>query len=214
LEGRKEAAGDHPSGGSVGSGGAGPALGVVYAVDGVLRVGTPRRQWRRLRGLLTRSPRDRCSLLGMPQVVRALAADQPRDLVRCVTALPNRFAGLVGALLVRDGTARSGAGEPVHYDAVAARRQPVVRARRAPEAAREHTAGPVGARRRRRRARPAPVPRPCSPDAGPGDRGRAAADARTGRGNAVGHRTGRGCSRRARTKLCGAPGGPATRPRA
>jgi hypothetical protein len=41
-------------------------LGVVYDVDGVLRLGTLQRQLRRIRGLVRSSTRDHRSVLGMP----------------------------------------------------------------------------------------------------------------------------------------------------
>ena len=55
-------------------------LGIVVDVDGMVQTGTPRRQWRRIRGLLRPSARDLRSPFGMPQLVRALvieAGDAP-----------------------------------------------------------------------------------------------------------------------------------------
>jgi hypothetical protein len=51
------------------------SCGVLFDVDGVLRIGTPRRQLHRIRALLGSSPRDRRSVLGMPRLIRALSAD-------------------------------------------------------------------------------------------------------------------------------------------
>ena len=69
-----------------------PQLGVVYDVDGVLRIAPLRRQWGRLRALVTRGPGDRRSLLGMQRVLRTLADGEPPADVFFVTALPPRLA--------------------------------------------------------------------------------------------------------------------------
>ncbi|MDQ3764295.1 MAG: DUF2183 domain-containing protein [Actinomycetota bacterium] len=79
------------------------SLGVVYDVDGVLRLGTLRRQLYRIRGLLSPSVRDRRSVLGMPHAVRALVADRADAPVFYLTAVPNNLAGPIRGLLERDG---------------------------------------------------------------------------------------------------------------
>ena len=50
----------------------GQVLGLVYDVDGALRLGSPRHQWRRVRGMVARSTRDRRSVSGMAHLVREL----------------------------------------------------------------------------------------------------------------------------------------------
>ncbi len=69
-----------------------PRLGVVYDVDGVLRLAPLRRLWGRLVALLTRGPRDRRSLLGMQRVV-AMPADDADAEVFFLTALPMSLSG-------------------------------------------------------------------------------------------------------------------------
>ena len=66
--------------------------GVVYDVDGVLRVAPLYRQWGRLRALITRGPRDRRSLLGMQRVLRLVTDGEPDVPVFYLTALPPRLA--------------------------------------------------------------------------------------------------------------------------
>ncbi|HYZ37337.1 MAG TPA: phosphatase domain-containing protein [Pseudonocardiaceae bacterium] len=78
-------------------------LGVVYDVDGVLRLGTLRRQLRRIRGLVRSSTRDHRSVLGMPHAVRALGAEQPDAPMFYLTAVPISLAGPFMGLLERDG---------------------------------------------------------------------------------------------------------------
>ena len=70
----------------------GPRFGVVYDVDGVLRIAPLHRQWGRIRALMTRGPRDRRSLLGMQRVLRMLADDEPDAAVFFLTALPSALA--------------------------------------------------------------------------------------------------------------------------
>ena len=55
----------------------GHRLGVVYDVDGVLRLAPLHRQIGRLRALVVRGPRDRRSLLGMTRVLDMLARSGP-----------------------------------------------------------------------------------------------------------------------------------------
>ncbi|WP_207787365.1 phosphatase domain-containing protein [Actinomycetospora cinnamomea] len=77
-------------------------LGVVYDIDGVLRVAPLRRQWGRLRALVAHGPRDRRSLLGMQRVLHVLAdADPPAD-VHFLTALPIELARPLTAALRHD----------------------------------------------------------------------------------------------------------------
>jgi phosphatidate phosphatase APP1 len=78
-------------------------LGVVYDVDGVLRLGTLGRQLRRIRGLVRSSARDHRSVLGMPHAVRALVAEQADAPVFYLTAVPINLVGPFTGLLQRDG---------------------------------------------------------------------------------------------------------------
>ncbi|MGE2726080.1 phosphatase domain-containing protein [Mycolicibacterium pulveris] len=80
-----------------------PALGVVYDVDGVLRLASPRRQLRRLRAALRRSGRDRRSVLSMPRLVQEVTASHPDADVFYLTAVPDRFAQRIINFLHRDG---------------------------------------------------------------------------------------------------------------
>jgi phosphatidate phosphatase APP1 len=79
------------------------SVGVIYDVDGVLRLATVRRQLRRVRAMLARSTHDRRSVQGMSRVLRALVADRPDTAVFYLTALPIDLAGPVMRLLRRDG---------------------------------------------------------------------------------------------------------------
>lgn len=76
-------------------------VGVVYDVDGALPIAHLRRQAVRVRALFTRDPRDRRSLLGMPHLMRTLAADDAR--VFYLTAAPQRFTGSFTRFLRKDG---------------------------------------------------------------------------------------------------------------
>ena len=49
--------------------------GLLFDVDGVLRLGTPRRQLGRIRALRSMSFLDRRSILAIPRLVRALSTD-------------------------------------------------------------------------------------------------------------------------------------------
>ena len=77
-------------------------LGVVYDVDGVLRVAPMRRQWGRLKTLVARGSRDRRSLLGMQRVLEALADSDPPAEVYFLSALPDRLARPLRAALRHD----------------------------------------------------------------------------------------------------------------
>lgn len=77
-------------------------LGVVYDIDGVLRVAPIRRQVGRLRALVARGPRDRRSLLGMQRVLEVVAAGEPPAEVYFLTALPGRLARPLRAALRHD----------------------------------------------------------------------------------------------------------------
>ena len=81
----------------------GDAHGVIYNVDSVLRLGSPRRQLARLRALRTTSLRDRRSALAMPRLVRALSTDLNSAPVFYLTAFPIVLAKPITALLERDG---------------------------------------------------------------------------------------------------------------
>ena len=81
----------------------GDAHGVIFNVDSVLRLGSPRRQLARLRALRTTSLRDRRSMLAMPRLVRALSADLNSAPVFYLTAFPIVLAKPITALLERDG---------------------------------------------------------------------------------------------------------------
>ncbi|MDF2975374.1 MAG: phospholipase D/Transphosphatidylase [Actinomycetospora sp.] len=76
-------------------------LGVVYDVDGALRIAPLRRLWGRLVALLTRGPRDRRSLLGMQRVV-AMPVDAADAEVFFLTALPMQLSGLLLRALRHD----------------------------------------------------------------------------------------------------------------
>ena len=78
-------------------------LGVIVDVDGTAQAGTPRRQWRRVRGLLRSSVRDLRSTFGMPQLVRALVAEAGDAPVFYVPALPEGFHRRIDGLLAHDG---------------------------------------------------------------------------------------------------------------
>jgi hypothetical protein len=78
-------------------------LGVVYDVDGVLRIAHLRRQLGRVRALLTRSPHDRRSPLGMPHLLQTLADSEPEAAVFYLTAVPSRLARPLKGFLHRDG---------------------------------------------------------------------------------------------------------------
>jgi hypothetical protein len=79
------------------------SYGVLFDVDGVLRIGTPRRQLHRIRALLGSSPRDRRSVLGMPRLIRALSADLGGAPVFYLTSFSMRLARPVRKMLVDDG---------------------------------------------------------------------------------------------------------------
>jgi phosphatidate phosphatase APP1 len=78
-------------------------LGVIFDVDGVLRLATLRRQLRRVRALLIRSTHDLRSVQGMPHVLRSVVADRPGAPVFYLTALPINLARPLTGLLRRDG---------------------------------------------------------------------------------------------------------------
>ncbi|NMO88354.1 phosphatase domain-containing protein [Actinomycetospora sp. TBRC 11914] len=67
--------------------GSSSSLGLVYDIDGVLRVAPLHRQWGRLRILVSRGPRDRRSLLGMQRLLRTVAHTGPAE-VFFLTTLP------------------------------------------------------------------------------------------------------------------------------
>ncbi|MDD7966183.1 phosphatase domain-containing protein [Actinomycetospora lemnae] len=75
-----------------------PALGVVYDIDGVLRIAPLYRQWGRLRVLMSRGPRDRRSLLGMQRLLRTVAAGGPADVFFLTTLPPALSRPLLRAL--------------------------------------------------------------------------------------------------------------------
>lgn len=77
-------------------------LGVVYDVDGVLRIAPLRQQWGRIRALMARGPRDRRSLLGMRRVLAELADRDPPAEVYFLTALPMQLARPLRAALRDD----------------------------------------------------------------------------------------------------------------
>jgi len=81
----------------------GDAHGVIFNVDSVLRLGSPRRQLGRLRALRTTSLRDRRSALAMPRLVRALSAELNSAPVFYLTAFPIVLAKPITSLLERDG---------------------------------------------------------------------------------------------------------------
>src|SRR4051812_19199395 len=81
----------------------GDAHGVIFNVDSVLRLASPRRQLARLRALRTTSLRDRRSALAMPRLVRALSADLNSAPVFYLTAFPIVLAKPITTLLERDG---------------------------------------------------------------------------------------------------------------
>jgi len=98
---------DRPPVSATSDGASGPPdptrIGLVYDVDGVLRIAPLPRQIGRLRALVAASPRDRRSLLGMPRLVRVLAEKDPGIPVFYLTALPVRLARPLTQLLHRDG---------------------------------------------------------------------------------------------------------------
>ena len=67
-------------------------IGVVYDVDGVLRIAPLRRWWGRLRALVAHGSRDRRSLLGMQRVLGVLADGDPPADVYFLTALPHEMS--------------------------------------------------------------------------------------------------------------------------
>ena len=81
----------------------GDAHGVIFNVDSVLRLASPRRQMARLRALRTTSLRDRRSALAMPRLVRALSTDLNSAPVFYLTAFPIVLSKPITALLERDG---------------------------------------------------------------------------------------------------------------
>ena len=80
----------------------GDAHGVIFDVDGVLRWGSLRRLFGRLRALRASAPQDRRSMLAMPRVVRALSADLGDAPVFYLTSLSRVLAGPITNLLDRD----------------------------------------------------------------------------------------------------------------
>lgn len=79
------------------------SLGIVYDVDGVLRIAHPLRQLRRVRALLARRPGDRRSLLGMPHLLRSVARGAPGTPVFYLTAVPSWLARPLLRFLQQDG---------------------------------------------------------------------------------------------------------------
>ncbi|MGE2714242.1 phosphatase domain-containing protein [Mycolicibacterium litorale] len=80
-----------------------PSFGVVCDVDGVLPVTHVRRQLGRVGALFNRSPRDRRSVLGMPNLVRHLAYSDLEPAVFYLTAAPELSADLLTDVLTRSG---------------------------------------------------------------------------------------------------------------
>ena len=107
------------------------AIRPLVDVDGVLRLGTLRRQLGRLWALRSMSFRDRRSILAMPRLIRALSADLGDAPVFYLTALPMGLARPITNLLIGDGYpsgtrcdtesgAHGGCGQrPLRSDAVA-----------------------------------------------------------------------------------------------
>jgi phosphatidylserine/phosphatidylglycerophosphate/cardiolipin synthase-like enzyme len=81
----------------------GDAHGVIFNVDSVLRLGSVRRMWGRIRALRTASPQDRRSMLAMPRLVRAVSAGLDDAPVFYLTSFPLQVAGWITDLLTRDG---------------------------------------------------------------------------------------------------------------
>jgi phosphatidylserine/phosphatidylglycerophosphate/cardiolipin synthase-like enzyme len=81
----------------------GDVHGVIVDVDGVLRWTSIRRVLGRLVALRTSAPQDRRSILAMPRLVRALAADLGDAPVFYVTNFAAIVAGPIMNLLRRDG---------------------------------------------------------------------------------------------------------------
>lgn len=79
------------------------SLGVMYDVDGVLHIAHLRRQLIRVRALLSRSGRDRRSVLGMPTLLQAVAESYPGAPLFYLTAVPAKFTRRVERFLRRDG---------------------------------------------------------------------------------------------------------------
>lgn len=79
------------------------SIGVVVDIDGVLRLGTVSRQWRRVRARLRRSTTDRRSVFGMPHLVRELVRGQHEPVVVYVTAVPEKHRRSLRRMLERDG---------------------------------------------------------------------------------------------------------------
>jgi phosphatidylserine/phosphatidylglycerophosphate/cardiolipin synthase-like enzyme len=77
--------------------------GLLFDVDGVLRLGTLRRQLGRMRALRSMSFRDRRSILAMPRFIRAMSADLGGAPVFYLTGLPIGLARPVTRLLIDDG---------------------------------------------------------------------------------------------------------------
>ena len=69
--------------------------GLLFDVEGVLRLEMPRRQLGRIRALLSMSFRERRSILAMPRLVWALSTDLGGAPVFCLTALPIGLARFV-----------------------------------------------------------------------------------------------------------------------
>ena len=78
-------------------------LGVLLDADGVLPLGSLRREFGRLGNLRRRSAGDRRTLMGMAHLVRALVADRSETPVYYLTGLPMGFARPVRAMLRQDG---------------------------------------------------------------------------------------------------------------
>lgn len=76
--------------------------GVLFDVDGVLRPARLRQVLRQTRGLLDAEARDRRSVLGMPGLLRQLAAQLEAEMVY-VTAAPPRAVPLVRQRLAQHG---------------------------------------------------------------------------------------------------------------
>jgi phosphatidate phosphatase APP1 len=77
--------------------------GLLFDVDGVLRLGTVRRQLGRIRAMRSMSFRDRRSILAMPRLIRALSTDLGGAPVFYMTALPIGLARPITNLLIGDG---------------------------------------------------------------------------------------------------------------
>lgn len=77
-------------------------IGVIYDVDGVLRIAALRHPMQAARGLRAGFRRDRRSVLGMAGVLQALAAT-PDTPVFYLTGAPRSYARSLARLLVHDG---------------------------------------------------------------------------------------------------------------